>query len=87
MAESCFNQDELIEEFFLVLMNKVSIDQKVISLNALQLFSRKEGLRTAIRELFQETTHRLRKSNYIRLNDEIVSELSDVKAMLDQKSK
>jgi len=75
---------------------KLSIDEENVSLNALELFTRDKegetpsggkGLQVAIGSLLREivSRHKLQQSHQI--NDEIVSELAEVKQMLDAKSK
>lgn len=68
-------------------MRKVSIDDKKVSLNALELLTRERGLEKAIQELTQECIMKQKASKSIQLNDTIVQELSDVKKMLDAKSR
>ena len=76
-----------MQDFYGDLQNKVSIDQEVVSLNALELFTRRNGLERAIRTLVEECVTRHRAQRSIKLNDTIVQELSEVKKMLDLKSK
>jgi len=56
-------------------------------MNALELFSRRKGLERAIKTLLEECLSRHRAQRSIKLNDTIVQELSEVKKMLDAKSK
>lgn len=81
------NGDEVMQDFYNDLQNKVSIDQEVVSLNALELFTRRNGLERAIKTLLEECVSRHRAQRSIKLNDTIVQELSEVKKMLDLKSK
>ena len=80
------NEDEVMADFYIDLQNKVSIDQVVVSLNALELFSRRKGLERAIKTVLEECLSRHRAQRSIKLNDTIVKELSEVKKMLDAKS-
>ena len=80
-------EEDLVQDFYADLQNKVSIDQEYVSLNALELFCRKNGLQRAVRSLFEDSISRHRAQRSIKLNDTIVQELSDVKVMLDHKSK
>lgn len=73
-------------DFYLDLQNKVSIDQVVVSLNALELFSRRKGFERAIKTVLEECLSRHKAQRSIKLNDTIVKELSEVKKMLDAKS-
>ena len=82
-----YNEDDLMADFYTDLQNKVSIDQDFVSLNALELFTRKNGMTKAIQTLLEECTTRHRAQRSIKLNDTIVAELSEVKKMLDAKSK
>jgi hypothetical protein len=43
--------DEILAEFYEDLRNRVSIDQKTVSLNALEIFTRNKGLLDAVRSL------------------------------------
>lgn len=74
-------------EFYTSLQTKVSIDQDFVSLNALELFTRKNGLTRSIQILLEECLQRHRAQQSIKLNDTIVAELSEVKKMLDLKHK
>lgn len=76
-----------MQDFYADLQNKVSIDQEVVSLNALELFTRRNGLERAVKTLLEECVSRHRAQRSIKLNDTIVQELSEVKKMLDLKSK
>ena len=87
LPSDAFNEDELMADFYTDLQNKVSIDQEFVSLNALELFTRKTGLIKSIQTLLEECTTRHRAQRSIKLNDTIVQELSEVKKMLDEKSK
>ena len=80
-------EEDLMQDFYGDLQNKISIDQELVSLNALELFSRKGGLQRGIRSLFEDCISRHRAQRSIKLNDTIVQELADVKTMLDSRSK
>ena len=86
LPNGAINEDQLVSEFYDDLQGRVSIDQDVVSLNALELFSRKKGLKSAIRSLMEDALSRHRAQRSLKLNDTIVSELADVKKMLDAKS-
>ena len=43
--------DDILNEFYEDLRNRVSIDQKTVSLNALEIFTRNKGLLDAVRSL------------------------------------
>lgn len=60
---------------------------KAVSLNALEIFTRHKGIKCAVKDLLQDCIARNKAQHSIKLNDKIVQELSDVKAMLDAKSK
>ena len=81
------NEEEVMQDFYGDLQNKVSIDQEVVSLNALELFTRRNGLERAVKTLLEECVSRHRAQRSIKLNDTIVQELAEVKKMLDLKSK
>ena len=81
------NEEEVMQDFYGDLQNKVSIDQEVVSLNALELFTRRNGLERAVKALLEECVSRHRAQRSIKLNDTIVQELAEVKKMLDLKSK
>lgn len=81
------DQDDILAEFYEDLSNRVSIDQKTVSLNALEIFTRNKGLVEAVRTLLEDCIGRNKAQQSIRLNDKIVQELQDVKTMLDAKSK
>ena len=86
LPNGAINEDQLVSEFYDDLQGRVSIDQDVVYLNALELFSRKKGLKSAIRSLMEDALSRHRAQRSLKLNDTIVSELADVKKMLDAKS-
>ena len=60
LAQDNVNEDDILADFYTDIQNKVSIDQEFVSLNALELFTRKNGLRKAIQNLLEEcaTRHR-----------------------------
>lgn len=68
-------------------MRKISIDEKKVSLNALELFTRERGLEKCIYECALECILKQKASRSIQLNDTIVQELMDVKKMLEVKSR
>ena len=80
------SEEDVMADFYADLQNKVSIDQEFVSLNALELFTRKNGLERAVKTLLEECVSRFRAQRSIKLNDTIVQELSEVKKMLDLKS-
>ena len=53
LVEGLFGGDEedLVQDFYADLQNKVSIDQEYVSLNALELFCRKNGLQRVKKSL------------------------------------
>jgi len=58
-----------------------------VSLNALELFTRDLGLDKCIKDLAQDCIMKQKATRSIALNDTIVSELMDVKKMLELKSR
>lgn len=66
---------------------KLSIDEEYVSINALELFTREDGLSKAIRNLVQDCIARQKQQMTSEINDTIVSELAEVKEMLDLKAK
>ena len=50
--------DELMQEFYSDLANKVSIDQEFVSLNAFELFTRQRGLSRVLKELLTDVAMR-----------------------------
>lgn len=58
-----------------------------MSLNALELFTRDLGLDKCIKDLAQDCIMKQKATRSIALNDTIVSELMDVKKMLELKSR
>ena len=79
--------EDILTEFYDDLSNRVSIDQKTVSLNALEIFTRNKGLLEAVKGMLVDGIGRNKQQQSIRLNDKIVQELSDVKSLLDGKSK
>jgi hypothetical protein len=69
------------------MINKVSIDQESVSMNAFELFTRQRGLQLPLQNLFGEVVMRHKANRSVRLNNTIVNELSEVKLMLDDKRK
>ena len=69
------------------LRTKLSIDEEFVSINALELFTRDQGLTKALTNLVQECVAQQKEQLSSQINDTIVSELAEVKQMLDQKSK
>ena len=65
---------------------KLSIDQNQVSINALELFTRQKGLKKAMIDILEQIVGEYKIQNKVQLNQEIVSELSEVKQMLDIKS-
>ena len=73
---------------------KLCIDEETVSLNALELFTREpegeaptgKGLEKAVRRVLDEIAGRWKMQQSQKINDEIVSELAEVKKMLDVKS-
>lgn len=65
---------------------KLSIDQNQVSINALELFTRQKGLKQAMIDILEQIVGEYKIQNKVQLNQEIVSELSEVKQMLDIKS-
>jgi hypothetical protein len=57
---------------------KLSIDTKKISLNALELFTRENGLERALIDLTGVCLMREKAKKSIKLNDTIMSELMEV---------
>jgi hypothetical protein len=45
-------------DFFEDMANKVSIDQRLVSLNALEIFSRNRGLERAVKSLLEDCLSR-----------------------------
>lgn len=56
-------------------------------MNAFELFTRSRGLKAPLVSLLSDCLMRYKSQRSMILNDTIVAELSDVKSMLDQKSK
>ena len=77
--------EEIMQDFFSDLINKVSIDQSTVSMSAFELFTRQKGLRRPLANLFSEVVMRHKAARSMRLNDTIVQELAEVKAMLDDR--
>lgn len=74
-------------DLFNEVSRKISIDQRIVSLNALEFFTREKGLEQALTGLVEDVINKLKAQRSILLNDTIVKELMDVKAMLESKSK
>ena len=71
----------------LELIRKVSIDERKVSLNALEFFTRERGIEKSLHEVVQECILKQKATKSIQLNDTIVSELMGVQKMLEVKSK
>jgi hypothetical protein len=54
-----------------------------VCLNSLELFTRSRGMKNAIRIVFEDVMMRHKGQRSVKLNDTIVSELNEVKKMLD----
>jgi len=84
-----FEFPELIEtqEAREELLNSISVDseQRFISFNALELFTRKQGLKKSINQVQLQTEEKLRESKQ-QLNENIYNELVGIKEMLDRKT-
>jgi hypothetical protein len=46
--------EDILAEFYEDLSNRISIDQKTVSLNALEIFTRNKGLVDAVRDILQD---------------------------------
>lgn len=79
-------EDQLIQELNSLLRSKISLDDEFVSHNALELFTRDTGLQSSIYSILTECVSRLKQQKSNLINDTIVSELQEVKEMLDQKS-
>lgn len=83
------DEDALVDDLFAELRLKLCIDDAVVSLNALELFTRPNevrtsvGLKKAIGEIVAECALRQKMQQTNQINDTIVSELQEVKQMLD----
>ena len=69
------------------LSRKVSIDEKKVSLNALELFTRDKGMDKGVHEIALEAILKQKAKRSVHLNDTIVKELEDLKRMLETKSR
>ena len=47
-SDAVINEDDVMQDFYATLQTKVSIDQDYVSLNALELFTRKNGFNRSI---------------------------------------
>ena len=84
--------DNISEELLMSDLNselrmKLSIDEEYVSINALELFTREFGLSKTITNLVNECVARQKQQMTSQINDTIVSELAEVKEMLDLKAK
>jgi hypothetical protein len=50
--------EDILAEFYEDLSNRISIDQKTVSLNALEIFTRNKGLVDSVRDLLQDCVSR-----------------------------
>ena len=83
-------QQELYDELRL----KLCLDDETVSINALELLTREpdgslktgKGLEKAVKVILDEIAGRWNMQQSQQINDEIVSELTEVKKMLDLKS-
>lgn len=67
---------------------KLSLDGELVSVNALELLTREHGdLSKAIKSIATDVISRHKQAKQSEINQEIVSELSEVKSMLDAKAK
>lgn len=93
LQDNQLDEETFMLDFFQELRVKVSIDEQSVSLNALELFTRTteesgtRGLRKAVQELVSECISRMKLQRTNEINDTIVSELAEVKQMLDLKQK
>jgi hypothetical protein len=72
LKEGTVSMEEVMQDFFSDLINKVSIDQTTVSLNAFELFTRQKGLHRPLSNLFSEVLMRHKAARSMRLNDTIV---------------
>ena len=96
-AEACFrddqeglDEDQLFKDLVDELRLKICIDDENVSINALELFTRsssKQGLSENLKPILNSCCLKQKTQRSTQINDQIVSELSELKAMLDQKSK
>ena len=82
-GDNSIDLEELLENFYTELAGKVTIDNEFVCLNSLELFTRSRGLKNAIRIVFEDMMMRHKGQRSVKLNDTIVSELNEVKKMLD----
>jgi len=61
----------------------LSVDEDTVSLNAFEIFTRVKGFKEQIKKLFEDCVMRHKSQQSIKLNDQIVTELGDVKQLLD----
>ena len=73
-----FEFEDLLKDLRIELALKLSIDTKKISLNALELFTRENGLERALVDLIGISLMKEKAKKSIRLNDTIMSELMEV---------
>jgi len=72
------DQDEIIKDLQNEIARKVSIDQKKISMNALELFTRDLGLEKPLENLVSDCFLKQKAKKSLHLNDTIMTELLDV---------
>lgn len=72
------NYEEMLTDLQHEVARKVSIDGKKVSLNALELFTRENGLERCLVELVSDCVLKQKAKKSVQLNDTIMQELLDV---------
>lgn len=81
------NFEDLIDDLRHEVSRRVSIDGTKVSLNALELLTRDNGLERVLVDMVQECLMRQKAKKSVMLNDTIMQELMDVQKMLEVKNK
>jgi len=78
---------DIFEDVCSDLRTKISVDDQFVSLHALQVCTRDKGMNQLIADLIQEIIQKHQAQKSMMINDSIVTELMDVKAMLEKRRK
>jgi|LauGreDrversion4_2_1035121.scaffolds.fasta_scaffold1125377_1 hypothetical protein len=76
-----------MDDFRQEVARRVSIDGNKVSLNALELLTRENGIERAILDIVSDCLLRQKAKKSVMLNDTIMQELMDVQKMLEVKNK
>ena len=85
--EEEIESDDIIKAVKDEISRKVSIDSRRLSLNALELLTRENGLEHALGDIVREAYEQVKAKKASKLKDVIMQELIEVQKMLDARNK